>query len=101
MNWYVQKIWGLGSKVLYTIVRVPNLQLLETNLTFLVVLRFEICLHLDNFSSSFLVKNKKYNLGFENVNFENNDILFYLFFALNNVKRFWILDMLNNRSKTS
>ena len=31
------------------VVRVPNLQLLETNLTFFVLLRFEICLHLDIF----------------------------------------------------
>ena len=41
------------------------------------VLRFQIWLHLDNFSSSFLFQ--KYNLGLKNVNFENNDILFYLF----------------------
>ena len=62
-------------KKVFTRVRVPNLtnltQLLKTNLTFLVVLQFEICLHLDNFSSSFLFQ--KCNLGFENVNFENND----------------------------
>ena len=46
-----------------------------------VVDRFQIWLHLHNFSSSFLFQ--IYNLGLNNVNFENNDILFYLFFDLN------------------
>ena len=59
---------------------VPNLQVLETNLTFHVVLQFETCLHLDNFSSSFLLQ--KCNFGFKNVNLKNNDILYYLFFDL-------------------
>ena len=46
------------------------------NFFFQKVLRFEIWLHLDIFSSSFLFQ--KCNLGCENVNIENNDILFYL-----------------------
>ena len=51
------------------------------NTFFQKVLQFEIWLHLDIFSPSFLFQNC--NLGYENVNFENNDILFYLFFDLN------------------
>ena len=67
-----------------SIVKVPNLtiltKLLETNLTFLLVLQFEICLRLDNCSSLLF---QKCNLGFKNVNFENFDILFYLFLDQN------------------
>ena len=48
------------------------------------VVRFEIWLHLDMFSSLFLFK--KCHLGCKNVNFENNDNLFYLFFNLNHQK---------------
>ena len=46
-----------------------------TNLTFFIVLQFEIFLRLDNFSSSFLFQ--KYHLELKNDIFENHDILFY------------------------
>ena len=48
---------------------------------FQTVFWFEIWIHLDIFSSSFLFQ--KYNLGCKNVYFEKHDILFYLFFDLN------------------
>ena len=75
-GFYIYSCLKYVKALLDTLYTWVGIQLLKTNLTFLVVLQFEIYLHLDNFSSSFLFQ--KYNLGFKRVNFENNDFLIYL-----------------------